>query len=426
MSTETVRPQPKPERTNARGIDLGAVRSEFPILRREVQGRGLVYLDNAATSQKPVQVLDSLEDYYRNHNANVHRGLHTLAEEATEAFEATRARVARFIGAADPHEVVFTRGTTESINLVAQAWGRSQLGPGDEILITVMEHHSNFVPWILLARQTGATLRHVPIHDDGTLDRKAFREMLGRRTRIVAVTMVSNALGTVNPVEELVQEAHRAGALVLLDGAQGVAHGPVNVQDLECDFLAFSGHKMLGPMGVGVLWARREILETTEPFMGGGEMINKVELNDATWNEVPWKFEAGTPNVAGVVGFAPALDYLESIGMDTVRRHEEDLVGYALDRLSSLGHLTLYGPDDRAGIVSFNDRDLHPHDLSTLLDRHGVAVRAGHHCCQPLMRRLGIVATARASFYVYNGRDDVDALVEAIAGARKYFGLPVS
>lgn len=406
-------------------LDLARIRKDFPILQRSVNGHRLVYLDNAATTQKPRQVIDALADFYRTTNANIHRGLHTLSQEATTLYERTRHVVARFLGGLDPTGVVFTRNATEAINLVAHAWGRREIREGDEILLTEMEHHSNLVPWILLARERGAVLRHIPVLDDGTLDLGRMEELLSARTRLVSVMHVSNALGTINPVDEIARAARRVGAAVLIDGAQGVPHLPMDATKMDFDFLAFSAHKMLGPTGVGVLYGKPDLLRKMDPFLGGGEMIREVGLDHATWNDVPYKFEAGTPNIADVAAFATAIEYLESLGMEAVRAHEVDLVRYAVEGLSTIPSLRIYGPADaeiRSGVVSFTDRDLHPHDLSQILDERGVAIRAGHHCAQPLMRRFGTVATARASFYVYNGRDDVDALVGAIHDAREYFG----
>ncbi|MBM3287364.1 MAG: cysteine desulfurase [Candidatus Eisenbacteria bacterium] len=409
-------------------MDVARIRGDFPILRREVNGRPLVYLDSAATTQKPQVVIDALADYYARSNANVHRGIHKLAEEATEAYEAARARVARMIGADDPRGVVFTRNATEAINLAARAWVEPRLRPGDEILLTEMEHHSNLVPWIMIARRAGAVLRHVPIDDEGHLILDRLEDLIGPRTRILALTHASNVLGTINPITRIVSIARARGVPVLLDGAQSVPHLPIDLRDLGVDFLAFSAHKMLGPTGVGVLWARPDLLEEAEPFLGGGEMIREVTLDAATWNEIPWKFEAGTPNIAGVVGFGAALDYLESIGMDAIRAHEIELTGYAFERLSAIGGLQIHGPRspaERTGVISFSDATVHPHDLATILDMNGVAIRAGHHCAQPLMRRLGAQATARASFYLYNDAADVDALVAALSEARSYFGEAV-
>lgn len=407
------------------GLDVQRIRRDFPILRRQVNGRELVYLDSAATSQKPEAVLAAVDRYYREFNANVHRAIHTLGEEATAAYERARARVARFVGASDPRGLVFVRNTTEAINLVAQGWARQNLRPGDEILLTEMEHHSNIVPWQLVARERGASLVWVRLTPDGELDWADFRQKLGRRTRLVAVTHVSNVLGTVNPVDAICAEAHRAGALVLVDGAQSVPHMPVDVGALGCDFLAFSGHKMLGPMGIGALWARPEILEATEPLFGGGEMIGEVYPDHSTWNELPWKFEAGTPNVAGAIGLEAAVEYLEGLGMEAVAAHERELTLYAYERLERIEGLRIYGPrppaKEHAGVVTFNLLSVHPHDLSMILDQRAVAVRAGHHCAQPLMRWLDVPSTARASFYIYTLPGEIDILAEALEEAREYF-----
>jgi cysteine desulfurase/selenocysteine lyase len=406
-------------------FDPRALAARFPILKRTVHGHRLVYLDNAATTQKPDTVLAALAAYYTTSNANVHRGVHTLAEEATAAYEGCRARVARFVNAPDPRAVVMTRNATEAINLVARSWGAS-LAAGDEVLLTEMEHHSNLVPWIMLARERGVVLRHATISDEGELDLAAFSRLLTPRTRIVSFTAMSNVLGTITPVAEIAALAHRAGAVVVVDGAQSVPHLPVDFQALGCDFLAFSAHKAYGPTGLGFLVARPELLATMEPVYGGGEMIREVRLDFASWNDIPHRFEAGTPNIADAAAFPAALDLLEEIGMNAVRAHEEELVGYALERLRGLGFLVLHGPPDpahRGGLVSFVDPEVHPHDLAQILDSRGIAVRAGHHCAQPLMRRLGVVATARASFGLYNDRDDVDALVDGLLAARQYFGL---
>ncbi|OGO52933.1 MAG: cysteine desulfurase [Chloroflexi bacterium RBG_16_68_14] len=413
---------------NADTLDVERIRADFPILRREGHGRPLVYLDNAATSQKPEVVIDALVEYYTTYNANIHRGIHALAEEATARYEETRQKVADFIGAPGPECIVFTRNTTESINLVANAWGRKNLGPGDEIVLSVMEHHSNLVPWQFIARATGARLRHVDIDGEGRLLWDDVERLIGERTKLVAITQMSNVLGTINPVRQIADLAHQRGALVLVDAAQSVPHLPVDVQDLDCDFLAFSAHKMLGPTGVGVLYARRELLEAMDPFLGGGEMIRRVRLEEATWNDVPWKFEAGTPNIAGVCAFSAALGYLQELGMEQVRAHDLYLAREALRRLSQISGVTVYGPKDpeaRGGVVAFNVEDIHPHDVGTVLDGHGVAIRAGHHCCQPLMGRLDVVATARASFYVYNTVEELDALVEGIEAAKRLFRAPV-
>ena len=406
-------------------FDVETIRRDFPILQRTVHGKPLVYLDNAATTQKPVAVIDALVEYYERYNANIHRGLHTLAEEATARYEETRSKVAGFINAPATEEVIFTRNATESINLVAHAWGRKYLRRGDEIVLTVMEHHSNLVPWQLLAKEVGAVLRFVDIDEEGRLIGGDWERLIGARTKLVAVTHMSNVLGTINPVKEIAALAHQRGALVLVDGAQSVPHLPVDVQELDCDFLAFSSHKMLGPTGVGVLYARRSVLEGMDPFLGGGEMISKVTLEESTWNELPWKYEAGTPNIADVVAFGAAIDYLRGLGMESVRAHEVDLAGYALDVLGRIPELVIYGPRDaasRGGVIAFNLGDLHPHDVGTVLDSYGIAIRAGHHCAQPLMKRLGVVATGRASFYVYNRRQEVDALAEGIREVARFFG----
>ena len=411
-------------RPGTAGIDIEALRADFPILRRRVNGHPLVYLDNAATTQKPQAVIDALVDYYRTSNANIHRGLHTLAEEATAAYEGVRRQTADFINAASPREVIFTRNTTESLNLLAYSLG-ARLGPGDEILLSDMEHHSNLVPWQLAAQRSGARLRFLSVDEDGRLDLNEARALIGPRTRIVSVVQMSNVLGTINPVAALAEMAHDAGALMIVDGAQSVPHMPVDVQTLGADFLAFSAHKMLGPTGVGVLWGRRELLQDMDPFLGGGEMISIVEREESTWAALPNKFEAGTPNIADVIAFGPALDYLSRIGMEAVRAHELETIAYALDRLNAIEGLTVYGPPDpeqRGGVAAFNYLDIHAHDLSTILDGDGVAIRAGHHCAQPLMRRLGVPATARASFYLYNRPDEVDALIDALAAAASLFG----
>jgi len=406
--------------------DVRAVRRDFPILERRVRGRELVYLDSAATSQKPRQVIEALTDYYSRFNANIHRGIHALAEEATEAYEKTRARVARFIAAPSPRSVIFTRNTTEAVNLVAQAWGRRNLKEGDEILSSQMEHHSNLVPWQMLAQERGARLRHIPVTEDGRLDLERLDSLITDKTRIVAMSAMSNALGTINPVDRIVAAAHERGALVLLDGAQLVPHTPVNVSEIGCDFLAFSAHKMLGPTGVGVLYGRAELLEAMPPFMGGGEMILEVWEDRAHYNEIPHRFEAGTPSIGDVVAFGAAIEYLEGLGMDAVREHERRLVAYALKRLEGEEDLKLFGPQDpelRGGVVSFNLRDVHPHDVGTILDGEGIAIRAGHHCAQPLMRRYGISGTCRASFYVYTTEEEIDRLVPALARVREIFGV---
>ena len=409
-------------------LDVKRIRADFPILNRVVHGKPLVYLDNAATSQKPRQVIDALVNYYSRYNANIHRGIHTLAEEATTAYEAVREQTARFINAPSSRSIVFTRNATEAINLFANAWGRKSLKAGDQILLSEMEHHSNLVPWQLIAKATGASLSFLKITDDGRLRLEELDTLLTPRTKLVAVTQMSNVLGTINPIADIAQQAHRRGALVLVDAAQSAPHLPIDVQQLDADAVAFSSHKMLGPTGVGVLYAREELLEAMDPFLGGGEMISDVQLTSSTWNEIPWKFEAGTPNIADVIAFGEALKYLERIGMAPIHAHEQELTAYALKRLSEIDGITLYGPDpavaDRGGVVSFNLNGLHPHDVGTVLDAEGVAIRAGHHCAKPLMRRLGVAATARASFYIYNTTEEIDHLVEAIQAAKAFFSRP--
>lgn len=403
-------------------LDVDRVRADFPILSREVHGRPLVYLDSAASSQKPTRVIRAMTEYLEQHHANVHRGAHQLSIEATDAYENARSVVAGFIGASDPAEVIFTRGTTESINLVSYAWGAG-LEPGDEIVLTVMEHHSNIVPWQLLAARSGVTLKFAGLTDEGRLDVDHLASLIGPSTRLVGVTHVSNSLGVMNPVAEVARLAHDAGALCLVDGAQAVAHKAVDVAALGCDFYAFSAHKMCGPTGIGALWARREILDAMPPFQGGGEMISEVRLEGSSWADVPQKFEAGTPAIAEAVGFGAAVDYLTDVGLDAIGMHEAQITAYALERLQSLDGFSLFGPAaDRLGVLSFQYGDVHPHDLATILDRRGVAIRAGHHCNQPLMDYLGVDATARASFYLYTTRAEIDALVDALLVARDLFG----
>ncbi len=408
-----------------RPFDVPAIRRDFPILRREVNGCPLVYLDSAATSQRPVQVIAELTRFYRDHNANVHRGVHTLSVEATELYEGVREKVRALIGGDSHREVIFTHGTTESINLVAHGWARAHLQSGDEVLISEIEHHSNIVPWQMLRDDRGIVLRVIPMANDGTLDIDTARELIGPRTRLLAITHVSNVLGTVVPVRELADLAHAQGALVLVDGAQSVPHMPVDVNELGADFLAFSAHKMLGPTGVGVLWGRMDVLESMEPFMGGGDMILTVSLDQSTWNEIPYRFEAGTPNFADVAAFGAAIDYLHALGLDAVRSHELDLVEHGLAVLGDLPGVTLHGPPDaerRGGVFSFSLEGVHPHDVGQVLDSRGVAVRAGHHCAQPVMQRLGVPATARASVYLYNTREELDALAIAVQETTRFFG----
>ncbi len=412
--------------TETAPLDVGQIRQDFPILQRKVHGKRLIYLDNAATSQKPQSVIDAISYYYSNTNANVHRGVHCLAEEATEAYETARHKVCQFINGDDPNSIVFTRNTTESVNLVAHAWGRKFLEKGDEVVLTVTEHHSNLVPWQLLAGDTGCKLRFIDIDDEGHLRIDRLDEYITEKTKLVCMGHVSNALGTIHSVRTIACAARAVGALVLVDGAQGAPHGPVNVEALDCDFYAYSPHKALGPLGIGVLWARRDLLEEMNPFLGGGEMIRNVSLERSTWAGVPYKFEAGTPSVADAVGLGAAIDYLMKLGMQNVRTHEKQIVSYAMERLTELPFIQLFGPRDpadRCGLVSFIDTDIHPHDLGTVVDQHGIAIRTGHHCAKPLMHRLGVVATARASFYIYNDREDVDKLVDSLLEARKVFRL---
>jgi cysteine desulfurase/selenocysteine lyase len=405
-------------------LDALAVRQHFPALHQKVNGHPLVYLDSAATSQKPRAVIDALTGYYEHDNANVHRGIHELSRRATIGYEDARGKVAAWVGAADPVEIVWTRGTTEAINLVATAWGLDNVGEGDEILLSVLEHHSNIVPWQLLAKRTGAKLRYIELDDEGRMILDDLPALLTERTKVVAISHVSNALGTINPVKDIAKAAHEVGALVVVDGAQGAVHMKIDVQDLGVDCYAFSGHKMCGPTGVGVLWARKDLLESMSPYQGGGEMIHFVERDESTWAEVPHKFEAGTPNIAGAIGLGAAVDYLAEIGMEAIAAHERDVVGYALERLGSIEGIRVYGPesmDERSAVVSFTLGDAHPHDISTILDSEGIAVRAGHHCAQLVMKHYGISATARASFYLYNTREDVDRLVDGLDSVREIF-----
>ena len=407
-------------------LDPEVVRRDFPILGTEVHGRPLVFLDSASTSQKPQAVIDALDAYYNEFTANVHRGIYEIGERATAAYEEARAKVGRFINAPDSHEVIFTRNATEAINLVAYSWGRKNIGRGDAIVLTEMEHHANLVPWQLLAQEKDGDLEFIPITDDGVLRQDVYDVLLRLKPKLVAFTHVSNTLGTINPVKSMVDAAHAAGALVLIDGAQAVPHIPVDVQDLGADFYAFSGHKMLGPTGSGVLWARRELLEAMPPFMAGGDMIREVHLRRSEWNDIPWKFEAGTPDIAAGIGLGAAADYLRELGMARVQEHEQELLTYALVELKrEHPDIALYGPMDagiRCGVIPFNLPDVHPHDVAQVLDRSGVAVRAGHHCTMPLHERLDLPATARASFNVYTTRADVDALVEGLKEVKRIFG----
>ncbi|HEX5564995.1 MAG TPA: cysteine desulfurase [Sporosarcina sp.] len=400
------------------------IRKHFPILDQEINGHPLVYLDSAATSQKPRQVIEAINDYYAFDNANVHRGVHTLGNRATDHYEGAREKVRKFINAKSTQEVIFTRGTTTALNMVAQSYGRANVGEGDEIVITHMEHHSNIIPWQQLAKEKGAVLKFVVLEEDGTLSLDKVREAVTDRTKIVSIMYVSNVLGTMNPIKEITEIAHAHGAVMVVDGAQAAPHLKLDVQKLDCDFLAFSGHKMCGPTGIGVLYGKKELLNEMEPVEFGGEMIDFVGLYESTWKELPWKFEGGTPIIAGAIGLGAAIDFLEEIGLDQIERHEHELAGYAMEKMSSMDGLTIYGPHDpkkRAGIVTFNLDNVHPHDLATVLDMNGIAVRAGHHCAQPLMKWLECSATARASFYVYNTKEDVDRLVEGLRIAKEYF-----
>jgi cysteine desulfurase/selenocysteine lyase len=414
------------ENKGVTGLDIEKIKSDFPILKQIVNDNRLVYLDNAATSQKPQSVIDALTNYYQTMNANIHRGLHKLAEEATRAYENTREHTARFIGGVSPEEIIFTRSTTEAINLVAYTWGEENINEGDEIVITEMEHHANFVPWYQLAKRKKAIIRRLPITVCGHLDLSDINKIINAKTKLVAVSHMSNVLGTINPVQEIAAKAHRVGALILADGAQAAPHLPVDVNNLDIDFYAFSSHKMLGPTGVGVLYGRKQILEAMPPFNFGGEMISEVGFDKVTWADLPHKFEAGTPNIADVVAYDAALTYLEQLGMENIRQHEIDITRYAIEKISSVEGIEIQGPQDanqRGGAVSFTDKDLHPHDISTYLDSRGIAIRAGHHCAQPLMKVMGKIATARASFYIYNDEADVDALFDALTDMRRYFGL---
>ena len=404
-------------------LDAARLRADFPLLERRENGRRLVYLDNAATTQKPEAVLGAIADYYRTTNANVHRGAYSLAIRATEAYEAARAKVAGFVNAWAPEGVVFTRGTTESINLVAGSYGRAHVGPGDTVVVTALDHHSNLVPWQILCQEKGATLRMVEITEDGRIDLSDFGTALERRPKVVAFPYVSNALGTVNPAAQLAKLAHAVGAVVVVDGAQSTPHLKVDVQALDCDFYALSGHKMLGPMGSGALVAKPELLEAMPPYHGGGEMISRVFDDHSTYNKIPHKFEAGTPNVEAAVGLAAAIGYLEKIGLERIAEHEQALAQAAIEQLTQIDGVTVYGPrGHRAGVVSFTYGDIHPHDIATILDQDGVCIRAGHHCTQPLMRRLNVPATARASFYLYNELGDVAALAGSLVKAGALFG----
>ena len=405
-------------------LDVKAIRKDFPILSRQVYGKPLVYLDNAATSQKPNSVIRALTEYYEGYNSNIHRGVHALSMEATDRHEEARQKCAKFIGSLSTEGLIFVRNTTEAINLVAQSWAQNNIGPGDEILTTHMEHHSNLVPWQKVAQDSGAELKFIPLTSEQTLDLSDLDKLLTSRTKLVTLNHMSNVLGTINPVKELGQAAHRVGARILIDGAQSVPHLKVDVKDLDCDFLAFSGHKMLAPTGIGVLYVKQEILEGMEPFLRGGEMVRQVWDDHATWNDLPLRFEAGTPNIADAIAFGAAIDYLESLGMDDVRQHEIALTEYALNTFQQLEEVRVFGPRDvehRGGIVSFYSGDVHPHDIGTMLDREGIAIRTGHHCAMPLMNKLAVPAMARASFYIYNTEEEVDLLVSTLKATLRYF-----
>ncbi|MBP1995885.1 cysteine desulfurase [Paenibacillus eucommiae] len=399
------------------------IRELFPILKQEMNGHPLVYLDNAATSQKPLAVIEAMQHYYHWDNANVHRGVHTLGSRATDAYEGARDKVAKFINAASEQEIVFTRGTTTAINIVATNYGKFILREGDEIVITPMEHHSNLIPWQQAAKESGATLKYIPLQPDGTISLTDVEQAITDRTKIVSVVYVSNVLGVMNPIKEIAAIAHKHGAKIMVDGAQSTPHMKVDVQDLDCDFYALSAHKMCGPTGIGVLYGKKTLLESMEPVEFGGEMIDHVDLYESTWKELPWKFEGGTPIIAGAVGLGAAIDFLQEVGMDEINRHDLQLTNYALARMAEIDDLTIYGPlKDRVGLVTFNLGDVHPHDVATVLDSEGIAIRAGHHCCQPLMRWLKVSSTARASFYLYNTEDDIDRLVAALIKTKEYFG----
>lgn len=404
-------------------MNVNDIRKQFPILDQEVNGHPLVYLDSAATSQKPACVIEAVKRYYELDNANVHRGVHTLGSRATDAYEGAREKVTRFIHAQSPEEIIFTRGTTTAINLVAASYARAVCGEGDEIVLTPMEHHSNLIPWQQVAKATGAILKYIPLTEEGTIRIEDVQNLVTDKTKMVAITHVSNVLGTVNPIKKIAEIAHQHGAKILVDGAQSTPHMKVDVQELDCDFYAFSGHKMCGPTGIGVLYGKRSLLEQMEPVEFGGEMIDHVDLYESTWKDLPWRFEGGTPIIAGAVGLGAAIDFLSSIGMDDIEKHEHALTAYAMDKIQSVDGVQVYGPKtERSGLITFNLDDIHPHDVATVLDAEGVAVRAGHHCCQPLMRILQASSTARASFYLYNTEEDVDRLIAALLKTKEYFG----
>jgi cysteine desulfurase/selenocysteine lyase len=403
-------------------FDPELYRPDFPILHQKIHGKPLIYLDNAATTQKPLSVIEAVSGYYKSDNANVHRGIHELSNRATRGFEEARKKAARFIGARSERQIVFTRGTTEAINLVASAWGRKFITAGDEIILSEMEHHSNLIPWQLLSREVGAKLKFIPFKEDGTIDFPVFEQLLSGKTRLIAITHMSNVFGTINPVKRIITMAHDRGVPVLFDAAQSVPHLPVDVEFLNCDFLVFSGHKMCGPTGIGVLYAKSQILENMNPYQGGGEMISSVWLENSTWNEIPHKFEAGTPNIAGAIGLGAAIDYLSRIGMVEITLYEQSLTTYALEKMQAIDGIRIYGAaPERGGVISFNLGDIHPHDLSHFLDQEGIAVRAGHHCAQPLMRKLNIAATTRISLYFYNTPAEIDAFIDCLHAAKRFF-----
>lgn len=407
-------------------MNIEAIREQFPILHQDINGHRLVYLDSAASSQKPRSVIDAVTRYYELDNANVHRGVHTLGSRATDAYEGAREKVRAFINAGSAQEIIFTRGTTTALNIVASSYAREVCGEGDEIVLTPMEHHSNLIPWQQAAKATGATLKYIPLQPDGSIRIEDVEATITDRTKLVSVVYVSNVLGVVNPVKEIAAIAHKHGAKMVVDGAQSTPHMRVDVRDLDCDFYAFSGHKMCAPTGIGVLYGKKELLERMEPVEFGGEMIDHVDLYESTWKELPYKFEGGTPIIAGAVGLGAAIDFLNEIGMDEIERHEHALTAYAYKRMSEIEGLTIYGPaHDRAGLITFNLDDVHPHDVATVLDTRGVAIRAGHHCAQPLMRWLNVSATARASFYIYNTEEDVERLVDALGHAKEFFGYAI-
>ncbi|MBF2506813.1 cysteine desulfurase [Listeria welshimeri] len=407
-------------------IDIQKIRADFPILDQEINEKPLAYLDNAATTQKPKQVIEALTHYYEFDNANVHRGVHTLAARATDAYESARVKVAKFIHAREVAEIIFTRGTTSAINLVVDSYAEANIEAGDEIVISYLEHHSNLIPWQQLAKRKGAVLKYIELEEDGTISVEQAKKTIGEKTKIVALAHVSNVLGTITPIREIAAIAHKFGAVILVDGAQAVPHMEVNVVDLDADFYAFSGHKMMAPTGIGALYGKRELLDAMEPTEFGGEMIDFVELYDSTWKELPWKFEAGTPIIGGAIALGAAIDYLAEVGLANIHAHEQELVGYAIDEMSKIEGITIYGPKDaskRCGLVTFNLEGAHPHDIATILDEDGIAIRAGHHCAQPLMKWLDVSSTARASFYIYNTKEEIDALIDGLKLTKEYFGL---